>query len=51
VYTEGWDRAVKLTGSEAKALKRMINTKVIYPPQPERSAALAAADPERPIVA
>jgi NADH:quinone reductase (non-electrogenic) len=51
VYTEGWDRAVKLTGSEAKALKRLINTKVIYPPQPERSAALAAADPERPIVA
>lgn len=51
VYTEGWDRDVKLAGSEAKALKRMINTKVIYPPLPERSVALAAADPERPVVA
>lgn len=50
VYTEGWDREVKLVGSDAKALKRMINTKVIYPPLPDRSAALAAADPEAKLV-
>jgi NADH:quinone reductase (non-electrogenic) len=51
VYTEGWDREVKLVGSDAKALKRMINEKVIYPPLPDRSAALAAADPEAKLVA
>jgi NADH:quinone reductase (non-electrogenic) len=50
VYTEGWDREVKIVGSDAKALKRMINTKVIYPPLPDRSAALAAADPEAKLV-
>lgn len=50
VYTEGWDREVKLAGPEVKALKRMINTKVIYPPPPDRSAALAAADPEAKLV-
>ena len=46
VYTKGWDREVMLIGSEAKALKQMINTKLIYPPLPDRAAALAAADPE-----
>ena len=51
VYTEGWDRGVKLIGAEAKALKRMINTSVIYPPPPDRAAALAAADPEAKLVA
>jgi NADH dehydrogenase len=50
VYTEGWEREVKLVGSEAKALKRMINTKVIYPPPPDRSVALAAAHPEAKLV-
>ncbi|MES2264613.1 MAG: FAD-dependent oxidoreductase [Pseudomonadota bacterium] len=51
VYTEGWDRQVKMTGADAKELKRKINTMWIYPPQPERSAALAAADPEPPAAA
>lgn len=51
VYTEGWDRAVKLQGAEAKALKRMINTQWIYPPSGDRDAVLASADPALPIVA
>jgi len=51
VYTEGWDRQVKLQGAEAKALKRQINTQWIYPPQPSRKAAREAADPQRVVVA
>jgi NADH dehydrogenase len=51
VYTEGWDREVKLTGAEAKALKTQINTEWIYPPSADRAAALASADPRRIIVA
>lgn len=45
VYTEGWDRQVKLVGQEAKALKQQINTKWIYPPRPDHAEAFAAADP------
>ena len=45
VYTEGWERTVKMTGADAKALKRQINTQWIYPPKPNREAAFAAADP------
>lgn len=45
VYTQGWHREVQSSGSEAKAVKRMINGEVIYPPPPDRAAALAAADP------
>ena len=45
VYTEGWDRQVKLIGHEAKALKTQINTVWIYPPAANRAIALAAADP------
>ena len=51
VYTEGWDRQVKLSGAEAKELKTKINTTWIYPPSAERAAALAAADPLRIVVA
>jgi len=51
VYTEGWDRQVKLTGQEGKALKTQINTVWIYPPAATRGAAWAAADPLIPIVA
>lgn len=51
VYTEGWDRQVKLTGQEAKTLKSQINTVWIYPPQANRETAWAAADPLIPIVA
>ncbi|WP_395678417.1 NAD(P)/FAD-dependent oxidoreductase [Inquilinus sp.] len=51
VYTEGWDRVVKLQGAEAKALKHQINTQWIYPPAANRDEALAAADPQRIVVA
>lgn len=47
VFTRGWNRAVALVGAEAKALKRQINTRWIYPPPADREAAFAAADPER----
>lgn len=43
VLTRGWDRQVALTGDEAKALKRRINTEVIYPPPPDRAAILEMA--------
>lgn len=45
VYTEGWDRQLKLVGQEAKALKQQINSVWIYPPAADRAVALAAADP------
>ncbi len=51
VFTEGWDRQVKLVGAQAKALKRQINTQRIYPPRADRAEALAAADPLRMVVA
>jgi NADH dehydrogenase len=51
VYTEGWDRQVKLIKQEAKELKQQINSVWIYPPVAEREAALAAADPMIPVVA
>ncbi|MGO9928162.1 MAG: NAD(P)/FAD-dependent oxidoreductase [Mycobacterium sp.] len=47
VYTEGWDRAVVSTGAQAKATKRTINTRRIYPPLTGNGAdLLAAAAPE-----
>ncbi|MFC5695997.1 NAD(P)/FAD-dependent oxidoreductase [Pseudomonas sp. GCM10022186] len=49
VFTEGWDRQVKLVGDEAKDLKRQINTQWIYPPVADRAVALAAADPAIPV--
>lgn len=49
VFTEGWDRQVKLLGHEAKELKTQINTVWIYPPAADRAAALAAADPLIPV--
>ena len=47
IFTRGWDRKVEMVGSEAKKTKQDINTVWIYPPRPERAAALASADPER----
>lgn len=44
VYTEGWERNVKMIGAEAKALKTRINTEWIYPPRADRAALLEAAD-------
>jgi NADH:ubiquinone reductase (H+-translocating) len=32
VLTTGWDRQVAMNGTEAKSLKRRINTEIIYPP-------------------
>lgn len=49
VYTEGWDRQVKLTRQEGKSLKTQINTVWIYPPAADRDVAWAAADPLIPI--
>ena len=51
VFTEGWDRQVKLVRHEGKALKTQINTQWIYPPIADRDVALAAADPLIPVVA
>lgn len=51
VYTEGWDRQVKLVKDEGKQLKTQINTQWIYPPAADRAIALAAADPLIPVVA
>ena len=51
VYTEGWEREVKLQGPEAKKLKHQINSEWIYPPRADREQALAAADPLRIVVA
>lgn len=49
VYTEGWDRQVKLVKQEGKSLKTQINTVWIYPPAANRESAWAAADPLIPI--
>jgi NADH:ubiquinone reductase (H+-translocating) len=47
VYTEGWDRMVVSKGARAKATKRIINTRRIYPPLTRnRTDLLAAAAPE-----
>jgi NADH dehydrogenase len=51
VYTEGWEREVKMSGAQAKELKTRINTEWIYPPSAERAEAFAAADPLRIVVA
>ena len=45
VYTEGWQREVKMQGAEAKALKRKIVSEWIYPPLAQREGALAAGNP------
>jgi NADH dehydrogenase len=51
VYTEGWEREVKVAGAEVKNLKRRINSEWIYPPRADREEILAAADPARTVVA
>jgi NADH dehydrogenase len=47
LFTRGWEREVTMVGDVAKKTKQEINTVWIYPPRPERAAALASADPER----
>jgi len=52
VYTEGWEREVKLTGGVGKAKKTVINTDWIYPPRSlDRAAIFAESDPARIVVA
>jgi NADH:ubiquinone reductase (H+-translocating) len=46
LFTRGWERKVEMVGDVAKKTKQEINTVWIYPPKPERAAALASADPE-----
>ncbi|MFM0340751.1 NAD(P)/FAD-dependent oxidoreductase [Paraburkholderia fungorum] len=46
IYSEGWDRQIKLTNAEGKARKQIINTQWIYPPAPNRTEALAAGNPQ-----
>jgi NADH:ubiquinone reductase (H+-translocating) len=46
LYTEGWNRRVVLTGSEAKRVKHTINCQRIYPPRTgDRTAIFNAAAP------
>jgi NADH dehydrogenase len=44
VFTTGWDRTVKMTREQAKALKRSINSSWIYPPVDDAQVILAQAD-------
>jgi NADH dehydrogenase len=43
VITQGWDRRIDKTGAEGKAVKRWINTQLIYPPADGTVEALLAA--------
>lgn len=45
LFTMGWDREVSLVKEEGYKMKMQINTKLIYPPPPNRAEAFAAADP------
>lgn len=51
LFTEGWDRQVRLTRAEAKAVKQEINRVWIYPPAADRDAVFAVANPDYVIVA
>ncbi|HLH86925.1 MAG TPA: FAD-dependent oxidoreductase [Xanthobacteraceae bacterium] len=43
VLTQGWERLVEKTGEEGKAVKRLINTQIIYPPAGGTADALLAS--------
>jgi NADH dehydrogenase len=43
VITQGWERRIEKTGAEGKAVKRLINTQVIYPPADGTAEALLAS--------
>jgi NADH:ubiquinone reductase (H+-translocating) len=43
VITAGWNRQIEKAGSEGKAVKRLINTQIIYPPADGSVEALLAA--------
>lgn len=44
VFTRGWDAKVEMSGEQAKAMKREINTQWIYPPRANREDAFKAAE-------
>ncbi len=44
VFTRGWDAVVEMVSDKAKAMKREINTKWIYPPPANRADAYKAAE-------
>jgi NADH dehydrogenase len=44
VFTRGWDSQVEQSGDKAKAMKREINTRWIYPPSANRTDAFKAAE-------
>ena len=48
LLTSGWSREPLQWGAETKALKQTINTQWIYPPAPDRTLLLAAADLDAP---
>jgi len=50
LYTEGWDRQVRITREAAKAIKQEINRVWIYPPAADRDAVFAVANPDYVIV-
>jgi NADH dehydrogenase len=50
LFTEGWDRQVRVTRAEAKAIKQEINRVWIYPPAPDKAAVFAVANPDYVIV-
>lgn len=50
LYTEGWDRQVRFTRDEGKAIKQDINRVWIYPPAADRDAVFAVANPDYVIV-
>jgi len=43
LFMQGWDRVVTLTGFWGKAMKQMINTRLIYPQYPQQPVRLARA--------
>lgn len=43
VITQGWERRIEKTGSAGKAVKRWINTQLIYPPADGTAQALLAS--------
>lgn len=49
IFTEGWERTIMVSRAEAKAIKREINTKWIYPPT-DRESAFAIGAPDHVIV-
>jgi NADH:ubiquinone reductase (H+-translocating) len=43
IFTQGWERRIEKSGREGKAMKRMINTQIIYPPTDGTAEALLAS--------